>query len=214
MGALLEDRIALFLSDHPYQDLETIARGVQARTERVRETLRGDLFTSVMADGRRVYRLGSSVWDRQGRADSGIETDAAFLLRVLSDGKPHSLNEILRRSFADRGCGLTTHSRVADLRKLGYRIENTRRRGAHRGEASVYRLVTSVSPSVSASADGDTGAPGAGRSNASGEGGSQSVGEVKARLRSADPPGSWTGEHAPSLLPEAPETQLTLGEVA
>jgi hypothetical protein len=70
-----------------------------------------------------------------------METDAAFLLRVLSDGRPHSLNEILQASFAERGCGLTVHSRAASLRAQGHNIVNKHIRGAQRGASSVYWLV-------------------------------------------------------------------------
>ena len=70
-----------------------------------------------------------------------METDAAFLLRVLSDGRPHSLNEILQASFAERGCGMTVHSRVSDLRSQGYTIDHVTIPGAKRGAGHAYRLV-------------------------------------------------------------------------
>ena len=68
------------------------------------------------------------------------ETDLHFLLRVLGDGRPHTLNELLQRSFAERGCGITVHSRAADLRKQGHRVVNIRVPGAKRGAASAYQL--------------------------------------------------------------------------
>jgi hypothetical protein len=43
-----------------------------------------------------------AAWDQKG--------DAAFLLAVLSDGQWHTLDEIIDRSKAERGCGLTVHS--------------------------------------------------------------------------------------------------------
>lgn len=57
-----------------------------------------------------------------------MTTDVEFCLKLLRRG-PHTTNEILRASFAERGCGLTVHSRIANLRKRGYdvscrRIEN------------------------------------------------------------------------------------------
>lgn len=67
-------------------------------------------------------------------------TDAEFLLHVLGDGLEHTLTEILRRSFAERGCGLTVHSRACDLRKRGYVISNRSMPGGRRG--SVYQLVS------------------------------------------------------------------------
>lgn len=69
-----------------------------------------------------------------------VETDAAFLLRVLSDERPHNLNDILRRSFAERGCGLTVHSRASDLRQQGYGVVNWK--DGQRGDGSWYRLET------------------------------------------------------------------------
>lgn len=69
-----------------------------------------------------------------------VETDLAFLLRVLSDGRAHTLNELLQTSFAERGCGLTVHSRAAEARKRGYKIVNLHIRGAKRGAGSAYQL--------------------------------------------------------------------------
>ena len=68
-----------------------------------------------------------------------METDAAFLLRCLSDGRPHTLNELIQRSFTERGCGITVHSRASDLRKKGHRILNWRGPG-QRGAGSLYQL--------------------------------------------------------------------------
>ena len=65
-------------------------------------------------------------------------TDREFLLKVLGDYQPHTLNEILSLSLAERGCGLTVHSRAADLRRDGYLISNKALGGRRRG--SVYRL--------------------------------------------------------------------------
>lgn len=73
-------------------------------------------------------------------------TDAEFILDVLGDGEEHSLAEILSRSMNERGCGLTTHSRVADLRKQGHVIEHLTVKGAERGHAHTYRLVSLAEP--------------------------------------------------------------------
>ena len=70
-----------------------------------------------------------------------MKTDAPFLLGVLADGRPHTLNEILQASFAERGCGITVHSRAADLRKQGHVVVNETVPGAKRGAGSTYRLV-------------------------------------------------------------------------
>lgn len=45
-------------------------------------------------------------------------TDRAFLLAVLADGHEHELSEIIGRSQAQRGFGLTVHSRAAELRPI------------------------------------------------------------------------------------------------
>lgn len=70
-------------------------------------------------------------------------TDCEFLLDILSDHSWHSTAEILRYSMEERGCGLTVHSRVAELRdprKRGLRIEY-RRVAGERAAAHQYRLV-------------------------------------------------------------------------
>lgn len=67
-------------------------------------------------------------------------TDCEFLRWTLRDGEWHSLNDVLRRSFAERGCGLTVHSRVSDLRAQGHRIEH--RMVGRRGDGSQYRLLS------------------------------------------------------------------------
>lgn len=138
MTALLEDRVALWLADHPYSTVSEIARGVGSRDQRVREVLEGPLFTFKIANSKVLYRIRVKAWDGQGRADSTVETDVEFLQRVLSDGQPHNLNEILRRSFAERGCGLTVHSRAADLRKRGVDVRNWK--DGVRGAGSWYQL--------------------------------------------------------------------------
>lgn len=70
-------------------------------------------------------------------------TDCDFLLEVLSDGGWHSTSEILRRSFVERGHGMTVHSRVSDLRKKrGLEVEH-RRAAGERADAFQYRLAAS-----------------------------------------------------------------------
>ena len=71
-------------------------------------------------------------------------TDSAFILKVLEDGQPHSQAEILRLSFNERGCGLTVHSRIADLRKKGHYIVCDRIPNVQRGEAWTYQLLGSL----------------------------------------------------------------------
>lgn len=92
-------------------------------------------------------------------------TDAEFILDVLGDGEEHSLAEILTRSMDDRGCGLTVHSRVAELRKKGYAIEHLTVKGAERGHAHTYRLISAPAPA--AALDPGPSGEGSDRGNAS-----------------------------------------------
>lgn len=149
MTALLEDRVALWLADHPGRTVEDVARSIRAQTAAVRQVLSGPLFRHSLCNGRKLYSLAP---DGLGRASGGIETDADFLLRVLRDGRPHNLNEILRRSMAERGCGLTIHSRASDLRKRGYDVRNWK--DGQRGQGSWYRLAGTLDDGASTRAGG------------------------------------------------------------
>lgn len=150
MTALLEDRVSLWVADHPGRTVEDIARSVRAQTAAVRQVLSGPLFRHSLCNGRKLYSLAA---DGLGRASGGVETDSDFLLRVLRDGRPHSLNEILQRSFRERGCGLTVHSRAADLRvKRGYDIRNWK--DGERGAGSWYRLAGLLDDGASTRAGG------------------------------------------------------------
>lgn len=75
-------------------------------------------------------------------------TDCDFILDVLGDGEEHSLAELLSRSMSERGCGLTVHSRVAQLRTRGHVIEHATVKGAERGHGHTYRLVSLAQPEV------------------------------------------------------------------
>lgn len=67
-------------------------------------------------------------------------TDTDFLAEILADGCWHSHTQILDLSLTLRGCGLTVHSRAADLRKRGHVVE-TRLERDQRGRClSFYRL--------------------------------------------------------------------------
>ena len=83
-------------------------------------------------------------------------TDTDFLAAALEDGKWHSHTEILNRSITLRGCGLTIHSRAADLRKRGHVVETRLERDGRGRTLSYYRLLgeadgagLSASPSTS-----------------------------------------------------------------
>jgi hypothetical protein len=82
-------------------------------------------------------------------------TDSAFLLSILEDGAQHSQAELLRRSFQERGCGLTIHSRIADLRKQGHYIICDRVPGKTRGEAWTYQLLGSLNAGDPQAGNGD-----------------------------------------------------------
>lgn len=97
-------------------------------------------------------------------------TDLEFVLSVLTDGELHTHAEILRRSFDERGHGLTVHSRVSQLRTERHCvIEHVTIQGASRGHASAYRLLSSPLEEPSAS-------------SGAGAGGSSSGAKVKARF--------------------------------
>ena len=85
-------------------------------------------------------------------------TDREYLLNLLaSDGAWHSLTDIIRRSQEDRGHGLTVHSRVSDLRKQGYRIDQ-RDETLNGRRHSSYRIV-SLAGTVAPKGDGDSPSP-------------------------------------------------------
>lgn len=70
------------------------------------------------------------------------DTDAAFMLRVLQRG-PTSTMDVIQASFAERRCGLTPHSRAADLRRAGHDVRCSSAGRDHRGRpVYIYRLVT------------------------------------------------------------------------
>jgi predicted transcriptional regulator len=67
-------------------------------------------------------------------------TDTTFMLELLRE-RPCTTTEILRESFNRRGCGLTVHSRAADLRRMGHTVR-CERVGASRGRpVHIYSLI-------------------------------------------------------------------------
>lgn len=66
-------------------------------------------------------------------------TDADFLLACLEE-RPHTLGELLARSFQERGHGLTVHSRAAELRGRGFDVRVERIPGRERGAGFLYSL--------------------------------------------------------------------------
>lgn len=77
-------------------------------------------------------------------------SDADWLLEQLRPGRSLTLTELLTRSFRERGCGLTVHSRAADLRRRGFNIEHLTIAGAERGRRHAYRLIQGEQPHDSA----------------------------------------------------------------
>lgn len=127
-----------------------------------------------------------------------MKTDCDFLVEILSDGKWHSNAEILGYSIAERGVGMTVHSRIAELRdpaKRGLEIEYRRVRG-ERGQAHQYRLVTVRAEQEQAERLGPDGSPAL-------RGSSHPLGDPPSRVE----PGRR------SISPGAP-TQLTVWEAA
>lgn len=68
-----------------------------------------------------------------------MKTDCDFLSEILQDHEWHSTAELLRYSLEERGCGMTVHSRISDLRSRGLNIEYRRVPG-ERARAHQYRL--------------------------------------------------------------------------
>lgn len=84
-------------------------------------------------------------------------TDNDFLARFLADGRWHSRDQIMAASQLVRGCGLTVHSRAADLRKRGHTVEVELRRNDRGRTVSFYRLgdvLEEAADSVEAVRDG------------------------------------------------------------
>jgi hypothetical protein len=96
-----------------------------------------------------------------------MPSDADFLLAMLRETPNEFVSqaEILRRSQAERGCGLTVHSRIADLRRRGYNIPPALCLRAEDGRVvSYYRILEpplreagSVVSSFSLGSDGESG---------------------------------------------------------
>ncbi len=78
-------------------------------------------------------------------------TDVAFLQMVLTEGAA-TTNELIQRSFRERGCGLTVHSRAADLRRklqreAGQTVRCVRRPGRNRyGKIDYVYMLAPFSP--------------------------------------------------------------------
>lgn len=149
MRVTLPEEVVVFLRSHGPATASECALEVQARRDDVDEVLATDarVMRAPRPEGgsARAAYFNASEHVLQAQGGNVETSDNVFLLGVLKDGRWHTLTEILSRSFADRGVGLTVHSRAADLRRdlraEGRTIENRTRRGPSRRCVSEYRLV-------------------------------------------------------------------------
>ncbi len=146
MGALLEDRVAAFVADHPGHTAREIALALRNREQSVREVLESGLFSHNDGPGQsKCWRLGSEPLPAAPRASL---THKQRVLRLLSDGHPHSYREGYR-------LGVMLHSRVADLRRDGHRIDCWRD-----GDDYLYRMVATLDPGRAADGESAPSRPG------------------------------------------------------
>jgi hypothetical protein len=130
MSGLLEDRVALYVSAHPGLTARKVAAELRARHQSVRAILDSPAFSAEPGPGgARTYRLVGVASELRPCAPRARLTHKQRVLALLQDGKPHSHMEGYR-------LGVMLHSRVADLRRDGYRIECSRH-----GDLYCYRLL-------------------------------------------------------------------------
>jgi hypothetical protein len=67
-------------------------------------------------------------------------TDTDFVLAQLQRGSATTM-QLIRVSISERGCGLTPHSRVADLRRQGHDVRCERSDSVNGRPVYVYTLV-------------------------------------------------------------------------
>lgn len=148
---MLADRIADWLADHPGSLVDEIARGVRARTATVRETLTADRrFVSAPralhgSDNARLWSVVVGAQDGPGRGKTPTHNEK--VLALLADGRPHTHHEL----YALHVIG---HSRVNDLRKRGYQIDQWRE-----GDVYLYQLTSTNGGRGPAAADNCGSAP-------------------------------------------------------
>lgn len=129
----LRSEVVAYLDDRPGSTLDEIARGIRARTADVRKILSVGFERREYLLGAAGYRNLSVAADGQGRPSTQL-SQCDRILRVLSDGRPHSMQEIHRLVGFCR-----LNSRVAELRKRGHRITCDKTGGRY-----VYRLEQEV----------------------------------------------------------------------
>jgi len=120
----LADRVLQYLAAHPGSSCEDVARGVHARTVRVREELRNRARyseTRSYENGRKcvLYSVAPGYgWDGLGRAEKQ-PSQCARILALLDDGCWHTHHELY-------AIGCVAHSRIAELRRRGYEFDKRR----------------------------------------------------------------------------------------
>lgn len=148
----LRDEVAAFIGRNGPQTTEDVAIGIRARRADVAAVLAGEGFYRCAApEGTNPRAVFFNVSQHVPRAQR--RTDCDYLHAILSDGREHSLDEILARSQRERGHGFTVHSRAAELRKKrGLTIVQ---RSEHRNGRvlSFYRMAVAVSLEPAASSN-------------------------------------------------------------
>lgn len=148
----LRDEVAAYLGSHGPSTVTDIALGVRARRSDVEAVLAGDgFYRCATPEGKNPRAQHFNASRHVPRAQR--RTDADYLHAILSDGREHSLDEILERSRRERGHGFTVHSRAAQLRKeRGVTIDVRCERPDGR-TVSYYRMTTAGSLEPAASSN-------------------------------------------------------------
>lgn len=124
--------VAVYLAERGEATALECARAIRARTIDVLHALRTDARLSGPyqgRDGRNYYRAAHDAVEARGTRSRGIRTHCDRVLDLLADGRWHSHMEGYQ-------LGVILHSRVADLRRRGHRIDCRRD-----GDLYLYRLV-------------------------------------------------------------------------
>lgn len=112
----LRDDVAAFIGRNGPSTTEEVAIGIRARRADVASVLAGQGFYRCSTpEGKNPRAVFFNVSRHVPRAQR--RNDCDYLHAILSDGREHSLDEILARSQRERGHGFTVHSRAAELRK-------------------------------------------------------------------------------------------------
>lgn len=122
----IADQVVACLVEHGEMSSREIALEIRRRRADVLDALADDrLYTALRPDSRgierQVWGARASLDTRQGTSRNGKRASAnTRLLAILSDGAWHSHRDLYR-------IGCIVHSRIAELRARGHRIECERR---------------------------------------------------------------------------------------